>query len=229
MPLTWPEVSTHEPIRLNLGGSGDCHPNPDYPHYVAVDLEPQDEQGVAHDLSKPIPLPDGSVQRVLSEHFLEHVPTEVVRDLFDECYRLLEPGGIARFAVPDYAHPKNRKFRKSGFDPGHTDHVWFPIWDDLRALAEASAFTQIHFHHYWDGDEFVESPIDDSVGHVKRTPENDRRNRCVGIGQWGARLVRDLGVLLRGGPFVPRTHFLAQRYHRLRMTSIVFDLVKPNE
>jgi len=226
MPLTWSEVSALEPIRLNLGGSGDCDPNPLYPNYVVVDLEPRDEHGVAHDLSAPLPLADASVERVLSEHFLEHVPPDIVAAIFAECHRVLVPGGVARFAVPDYDHPKNRKFRERGHDPGHLDHVWFPIAADLRELAEASPFTDIRFHQHWDGDAFVEGPIDYTLGHVKRTPDHDPRNRCVGTGQFLARLSRDVGVILRRGPFVPHTHFLAQRYHRLRMTSIVFDLVK---
>jgi len=228
MPLTWTEVSALDPIRLNLGGSGDCHPHPNYPNYVAVDLKPRDEQGVAHDLSLPLPLADGSVERILSEHFLEHVSPEAIKTIFREAHRVLAPGGVARFAVPDYDHPKNRKFLVRGHDPGHTDHVWFPAHTSLRELVEESPFAEYHFYQYWDGDTFVEEPIDYSLGHVKRTPDHDRRNRCVGAGQWVGRAFRDLGVLLRRGPFVPRTHFLAQRYHRLRMTSIVFDLVKPS-
>ncbi len=67
MTLTWPEVQELDPIRLNLGGYHDCEPAPLYRHYVAVDLAPDADFSVAHDLSTPIPLRDACVERVLSE------------------------------------------------------------------------------------------------------------------------------------------------------------------
>src|SRR3990167_10790402 len=48
---------------------------------------------------------DNSVDEVFSSHFLEHIPHgngyhDPFFQFFDELYRILKPGGIARFVVP---------------------------------------------------------------------------------------------------------------------------------
>ncbi len=53
------------------------------------------------DLTKPLPLADGSVGAIYSSHMLEHVFLDDARKLVGECFRVLAPGGIVRFALPD--------------------------------------------------------------------------------------------------------------------------------
>lgn len=48
-----------------------------------------------------IPLPDRSQKVIYSAHMLEHVQQPVFEWLMQECYRLLQPGGIVRFELPD--------------------------------------------------------------------------------------------------------------------------------
>ena len=224
--MNWQEVSELEPIWLNLGGGEDKTGKEGFEGYVAVDMTAQGEWSVGHDLTTPIPLGNGSVERFLSEHFFEHIPMESGQWLLQEIHRLLKPGGIARIAVPDYDHPGNRQHRKRGSDPNHTDHVWFPVYRDLLSLVEASPFQDFEFRSFWDGNRYVEQEVDYSLGLVKRTPDNDRRNRCKSFSHGLVRLVHDLGVPFKFGPFAPKSVYLAQRYHRLRMTSIVVDLRK---
>lgn len=53
------------------------------------------------DLTKPIPLPDGSVDYVYSEDFIEHLTFQAGSKLLAECARVLKPGGIVRLVTPD--------------------------------------------------------------------------------------------------------------------------------
>jgi predicted SAM-dependent methyltransferase len=54
------------------------------------------------DMRVGLPLADNSVDAIFSEHFLEHVPMDVVCErLLPECRRILAPGGAIRFGVPD--------------------------------------------------------------------------------------------------------------------------------
>jgi len=54
-----------------------------------------------HNLLKPLPWPDNSIDVAYSSHTLEHMtPEEGVR-LLQECYRTLKPNGIIRIVVPD--------------------------------------------------------------------------------------------------------------------------------
>jgi len=120
--MDWAEVERQEKIFLNYGGQGDCHPKLNYENYICVDLEPKADHAVAHDLTKPIPLQDGSVEGILSEHFFEHILEKDIEFLLSESFRVLKPGSLMRMAVPDYHSPRNLKYIKQGFDPTHTDH-----------------------------------------------------------------------------------------------------------
>jgi predicted SAM-dependent methyltransferase len=54
-----------------------------------------------HDLNTGIPLDNNSVKVVYHSHILEHFTRERGKYLIDECFRVLEPGGVIRIAVPD--------------------------------------------------------------------------------------------------------------------------------
>jgi predicted SAM-dependent methyltransferase len=58
---------------------------------------------VALDLRERLPFSDESVSLIYSEHVLEHFeyPRDV-RHILQECYRVLEPGGVFNVGVPDH-------------------------------------------------------------------------------------------------------------------------------
>jgi len=53
------------------------------------------------DITKGIPLPDGSLKGIFTEHVLEHLTLEENDFVLAEFNRLLEPGGTLRVIVPD--------------------------------------------------------------------------------------------------------------------------------
>lgn len=149
--MDWEAVRKLDPIRLNLGGYGDCHPRPGYEGFVAVDLEARDGWTVGHDLMAPFP---------------------------------------------------------------------------LVALVEASPFRTGDFHQYWSNGAFVDSRIDYSLGWVKRTKDNDPRNRRRGAAEQLGGFLRDVGHVVRSGFHVDRAGLATVRGRPFRMTSIVVDLEK---
>lgn len=54
-----------------------------------------------HDLTKPFPWPNDSVDTVYSSHTLEHMSREQGQEFLRQCHRVLRPGGIIRIVVPD--------------------------------------------------------------------------------------------------------------------------------
>jgi predicted SAM-dependent methyltransferase len=56
---------------------------------------------LVHDVRKGLPFPDGALSAIYASHLLEHLYMEEAVKLLSECFRVLEPGGIVRFAVPD--------------------------------------------------------------------------------------------------------------------------------
>lgn len=224
--MEWADVLKNDPIYLNLGGACDRHPTPHYEHYVTVDLKGGEGWAVEHDLSRPFPLPQESVDRIISEHFFEHVAEEDAVELLRECHRVLKRGGLLRIAVPDYMHPRSRKYLRRGFDPRHSDHLMLPTYESFSALVNASPFERHEFYQYWDGDTFVRKAIDYTRGHIKRTPEHDRRNCRSTLSQKLLGAIGDGLFLLSRGFVVRKSDFMARRGHPLRVTSIVVDLIK---
>lgn len=60
-----------------------------------------DPRIVVHDLRKPLPWTDASVDAIYSSHTLEHLDREEGRRLIAECHRVLKPAGLLRIVVPD--------------------------------------------------------------------------------------------------------------------------------
>jgi predicted SAM-dependent methyltransferase len=225
--VEWTEVLEKRPIKLNLGGAEFCHPHPDYGGYVAVDLDPGDHGcNVRHDLTEPIPLPDGTVAAIHTEDFLEHIPVDAIGSLLVECHRLLEPGGRMRIGVPDYMNPKDRWCLERGTDPRYPGHVTLTHYGLMKELFDNSPFERSRFYHYWDGDTFVENRIDYADGNIRRTPDNDPKNRISGPVQAAKRAIRDLFFLLPRGFRVPRHVLDTRKNHRLHVTSLTADLFK---
>ncbi|MBI5837009.1 MAG: methyltransferase domain-containing protein [Candidatus Eisenbacteria bacterium] len=70
--------------------------------WANLDLE-AGEGAIAFDLTRPLPLADGAITHVYSEHFLEHLTREQGLALMRECHRVLVPGGVLRVSTPDLA------------------------------------------------------------------------------------------------------------------------------
>ena len=81
---------------LNLG----CGTRFD-PAWVNVDFIAHAPEVIKHDLRKPLPFSDGSFSVVYHSHVLEHFSQAFAPVFLRECFRLMEPGGIVRVAVPD--------------------------------------------------------------------------------------------------------------------------------
>ena len=225
--MEWKDVLAMRPIYLNLGGGTHCHPRAGYEHYISVDLEPPATGwAVRHDLRQPIPLPDGSVARIHAEDFIEHITVANTQALLAECYRLLEPGGRMRIGVPDYRNPKDRHCLALGRDPRDPKHVTMTHYLLMKDIVAATQFRRSTFYHYWNGDQFVQEPIDYSLGMIQRTPDNHPRCRRIGAGAITLGALRDFGFRLSRGFRVSQLELQSRRGHRLNVTSLVVDLVR---
>jgi SAM-dependent methyltransferase len=59
---------------------------------------------IHHELSRSVPLKDGTADFVYSSHFLEHLFKQDAERLLKDCHRVLKPGGILRVCVPDLTY-----------------------------------------------------------------------------------------------------------------------------
>lgn len=82
------------PYRLNVGAGSQRVPG-----WITVDMEKGAD--ILADVRWRIPLPDGSVEMLFSEHTIEHVRYPEVARFLAECHRLLARGAPLRISVPD--------------------------------------------------------------------------------------------------------------------------------
>lgn len=87
-------MSNHS--KLNLGCGRRYHSEWDN-----LDFTPLVEGVIVHDLTKPLPYRESSVSACHTAHVLGHLMKGEVDKFLKEQLRVLRPGGIARFAVPD--------------------------------------------------------------------------------------------------------------------------------
>lgn len=92
------KMGTKRPLYLNLGsgprGLAD-------PHWVNVDGYPDMNVHHCMDFNKRFPFPDKSFEGIFCEHVFEHFDLEHGLAVFQQCIRVLRPGGCIRIIVPD--------------------------------------------------------------------------------------------------------------------------------
>lgn len=118
--------------------------------WANVDLVGAGAADFIWDLREPLPFPDGSVSAIFHEHLLEHLTYWQGVSLFNECRRLLRPGGLLRLGVPDFGRYA-RDYAGSGrfinqVRPGRPTQ--------LLAMAEI-AYCYQHVS-MWDGETLVD-------------------------------------------------------------------------
>lgn len=100
--------------------------------FIGMDIvgPPETDADIVHDLlTFPWPFDDNSVDEVFSSHFLEHIPhgndprKDLMFEFMDEIYRILKPGGLARFVCPYYTSV--RAFQ----DPTHQRFISEPMFN----------------------------------------------------------------------------------------------------
>src|ERR1700753_1456321 len=126
---------------------------------------------IPHDLTQPMPIPDGSVDVFQSEDVFEHIPIDEMPGIFNEIYRVLSPGGLFRLSLPDYNEDfhKQRSVKDAAgtilfdsygggrFENGQVvggGHIWFPTIEMVRTLFDSSAFAsgRLEYLHYHNAD-----------------------------------------------------------------------------
>lgn len=115
---------------VELGGGLRPHPRAS----IVIDLhhpkgcEPQDVT------ETPWPISDSEVEEIFASHLLEHVPKgQPLIDVFNEAWRVLQPGGMFTFMLPLVGHTDpitGKGIMTEGWwpyaDPTHVGYWWFP-------------------------------------------------------------------------------------------------------
>ena len=191
---SWKLVQNHAAPKLYAGRLS--RGQPQFRTHIGLTPFAPSTRNIPHDVTKPLPLGDNSVDVFQAEDVFEHLRYDDVFAVIDEIHRVLRPGGLFRLSVPDYrcdVYERRSSKDEAGkivFDPGgggkYIDgrvedggHLWFPIFESVKLLFDRTAFAKsgrVEFRHYTAADgERVLRPIDYSLGYVQRTPDHDPR------------------------------------------------------
>ena len=96
----WSRVSVagRDPVVLDLG----CGQAKQWPGNLGLDLRAAPGVDAVADLSRSLPVADGSVDVIFTVHLLEHLVDFLA--LVDECHRALRPGGTLHVMSPWWGH-----------------------------------------------------------------------------------------------------------------------------
>jgi len=131
-------------MRLELGSG--AHPTQGFVHHDRWVHSPHIEVAFALD-TFPWPLRDASVTHLLAIDVFEHLNVDV-QVWLDECHRVITPGGLLEFRVPQWSNPYSWR------DPTHyrvfhreTFHYWCQdapgtVWRDFGRYYFGATYTK---------------------------------------------------------------------------------------
>ena len=137
----------------NIGSGSFKHPywtNIDYEtdHYKAV----QKSNFINCDLMdlKPLPIDSGKAELIYSSHTIEHVSDDAVRNMFNESFRILKPGGGIRITTPDawlefQAYKNNDTKQWYWIDNYSKKGTWEKLY---KSPLNKASIHQIFLHHF---------------------------------------------------------------------------------
>jgi predicted SAM-dependent methyltransferase len=99
------------------------------------------------DLTKPWPVPPGSINRIYADNVIEHFPLEVGRTVLRHCQDVLSPDGAIRLATPDVERTARAYLDNPQLTSAHLDRHrrhGFPAEHPVDMLRVTYAY---HGHH----------------------------------------------------------------------------------
>jgi predicted SAM-dependent methyltransferase len=170
--------TTGDPVRLNVGCGA-------YALRGFVNIDERPYAGVDVVVSvPPLPYADQTVAEVWACHFLEHLSQADASDFLDECYRVLEPGGMLGLVVPD-----TREIMRRYLD-GERAHVEFPagqFWDntDLDDVCAMFLYSTVQpSGHLWSYDLVTLTRLVTEHGFRVLREIDRHQDPRLGTGQW---------------------------------------------
>jgi predicted SAM-dependent methyltransferase len=151
-----------DPIRVIVGAGGTTQPG-----WLSLEENQLDIRDYYQWAERFAP---SSIDAILAEHVLEHIPPTEAETAARNFFRFLKPGGYARIAVPDGYHPDPQyQFWTSpdGWDP---THKWIPNVQTLSQLLARAGFIPTPLEYWTPDGQFIQQHWRQEDGPIGRCP-----------------------------------------------------------
>ena len=157
------QVRTHHPLKVILGAG-----QVTVGGWIATDADILDV--TSSRAWRKLFLPN-SIDRLMTEHMLEHLSDAECTLALTECFRYLKEGGFLRIAVPD-GYRKDSEYVKEVSPPKDGHKLLFTV-DDLVARLERAGFEATPLEYFDVSEQFHSHPWDEADGLIRRSLRYD--------------------------------------------------------
>jgi predicted SAM-dependent methyltransferase len=120
-------IRSEKPIWIEVGAGNKQGAN----GWLTIDYNARDCD-IHWDLRRGLPFPGGTVEKIYSSHFLEHLTFKEGQTFLAECWRVMSSGGLFSIAVPNARIYLESYVRKQ---PLPTEFfVWPPAYNNTTAI-----------------------------------------------------------------------------------------------
>jgi predicted SAM-dependent methyltransferase len=191
---------------------------------------PWDSGVLYHDLRRPLPFADESLEAIYASHLLEHLYYDEARRLLKDCYRALRRNGVLRLVVPDLQSILEEYWGATPFD-GEQDLPTFTLRADrvnerlrLRhvdapqggvAMRIYKALTDFDVHKMYDSESLIYYVKAAGFQNVSRMDFQRSRITDIAELEHPGRVLHSAGICVEGvKPLIAGESQLGDSSHR---------------
>ena len=151
--------------------------------WLNTDIFPEDERIRFLDATMPFPYEEETFKYIFCEHMFEHVPYVGGRNMLNECYRVLKPGGVLRMTMPTLNFLVNIYLNKEEQDNKEYIEWAFKkfVWGERKPEIKGSkvCFVINNFYRNWghrmlyDEDTVIEMLENAGFKEIKKVSNTD--------------------------------------------------------
>jgi len=157
------QIAATKPLNLMIGGGQTAYDGWIFTDRDFLDVTQPDQWAALF-------APD-TIDRILSEHMLEHLSESQAQTTLRECHRYLKPGGLLRLAVPD-GYRRDAAYVAEAAPPNDGHQVFYNI-DTLTSLLTSLGFTITPLEYFDANERFHARPWDENEGMIMRSVRFD--------------------------------------------------------
>jgi predicted SAM-dependent methyltransferase len=193
-------------LKLNVGCGRRFHQD-----WVNIDLRSHSKQVIECDVTQGLPFSADTFEAVYHSHVLEHLVPDEGKKLVEECFRVLQPGGILRIVIPDLEriarlYLQSHRSAWDGNEAAIARYTWIKLEMLDQMVRQQSGGMMGRYMAALDRQReyFVRSRIGAELDYC-RAPKDSATEDAVAKNQpttWRERLCRKLIRILLGEKFL---------------------------